>query len=108
MWPRIISLGSIAEVFTFGRRIPLTPWRKYPLGAACYWLQLSRIDSEQVEGLGLDRRRRGDQRKPVSVVERGGHLVERAGGKVAHQALEAVDGATIGSDFAGALSQRRG
>ena len=33
-----------------GRHIPLTPRRKYLLGATCYWLQLGRIDSEQVEG----------------------------------------------------------
>src|SRR6516225_2420504 len=87
--------------------MPLTSRRKFPLGAACYWLQLGRIDSEQVEGLGLDRRRRGDQRKTVSVVERGGHLVEGAGGEVAQQALEAVDWAAIGGEFAGALAQRR-
>ena len=83
--------------------MPLTGQGKYPLGAACYWLQLGRIDSEQAEGLGLDRRRRGDQRKTVSVVERGGYLVEGAGGEVAQQAVEAVDWAAIGGEFAGAL-----
>ena len=50
----------------------------------------------------------GNQRKAVSRVEGGGHLVEGAGGEVAQQALETVDRATIGGEFAGALAQRGG
>src|SRR5215467_12351145 len=87
--------------------MPLTGRGKYPLGAACYWLQLGRVDGEQAEGLGLDRGRRGDHRKTVSVVECGGHLVERAGGEVTQQAVEAVQRTAIGGNFAGALAQRR-
>src|SRR6516225_4202166 len=77
------------------------------LVASGYWLQLGRVDGEQAEGLGLDRRRRGDHRKTVSVVECGGHLVERAGGEVTQQAVEAVQRTAIGGNFAGALAQRR-
>ena len=60
--------------------------------------------------MGLDRGQGGHQRKAVSVVEGGGHLVEGAGGKVAQQAVEAMDRGAIGGEFAGALAQscRRG
>src|SRR6516165_1947233 len=77
------------------------------LVASGYWLQLGRVDGEQAEGLGLDRRRRGDHRKTVSVVECGGHLVERGGGEVTQQAVEAVQRTAIGGNFDGALAQRR-
>jgi hypothetical protein len=71
-----------------------------------YWLQLGGIDDEQGEGLGLDWGWVGDQGKAVSVIESGADLVEGAGGEVAQQAMEAVDRAAIGADFAGALAQR--
>jgi transposase len=90
----------LGRSFYFRQTDAVDTTEKMTAGRACHWLQLGRVDSEQVEGLGLDRRRRGDQRKTASVVE-------RAGGKVVHQALEAVDWAAIRSNFAGALSQRR-
>src|SRR5215471_5765631 len=84
----------------------LMPRRKSPLGALCYWLQLSRVDGEQAKGLGLDRRRGGDQAEAISLVEGAAHLVECAGREVAQQAVKAVDRAAIGGDFAGTLAQR--
>src|SRR5438477_9101547 len=85
----------------------LTPRRKFSLGVLCYWLQLGRIDIEQGEGLGLDWGRGSDKGKAVSLVESGGHRVEGAGGEIAQQAVEAVNRAAIGGEFAGALAQRR-
>src|SRR5215472_6161725 len=96
----------MTEVFTSVRRMSLMPRRKSPLGALCYWLQLGRVDSEQAEGLGLDRRRGGDQGEAASLVEGAAHLVECAGREVAQQTVEAVDRAAIGGDFAGTLAQR--
>src|SRR5215469_11132544 len=87
----LIAPGILDRSFYFRLKHAIDTMEKISAGRSRYWLQFGRIDSEQVEGLGLDRRRRGDQGKTVSVVERGGHLVERAGGKVAQQALEAVD-----------------
>ena len=78
-----------------------------PGGSDAYWLRLGWIDGEQGEGLGVDRGRGGYQGKAVSLVQGGGHLVECAGGEVAQQALEAVHQEAIGSEFAGALAQRR-
>ena len=73
----------------------------------CYWLQLGRVDGEQAEGLGLDRRRGGDQSEAVSVVESSDRLIESAGREVAKQGLETVDRAAIGGELAGTLAQRR-
>src|SRR5271169_3754494 len=85
----------------------LTSRRKCSLGVLSYWLQRGRIDIEQGEGLGLDRGWGGNQGKAVGVIESGGHLIESAGGEVAQQAVEAVNRAAIGGEFAGALAQRR-
>src|SRR3954451_5009800 len=85
----------------------LIPRRKFLLDVVCYWLQLGRIDIEQGEGLGLDWGWGSNQGKAVCVIEGGGHLVERAGGEVAQQAVEAVHRTAIGGEFAGALAQRR-
>jgi hypothetical protein len=74
----------------------LTPQGKYPLGKPYYWLQLGRVDGEQAEGLSLDRCWGSDNCEAVSVVEGGGHLIERAGREVAQQALEAVSRGAIG------------
>src|SRR6267142_1732263 len=84
----------------------LTPQGRSPVGVRCYWRQLGRIDIEQAEGLGLDRGWGGNQGEAVSVVEGGGHLVERASGEIAQQAVETVNRAAIGGDVAGALTQR--
>src|ERR1700730_1868259 len=80
--------------------------REFPAGGGAYWLQPGRVDIEQVEGLGLGRGWGGYQGKAVSIIERRGHLVEGAGGKVTQQALEAMDWAAMGGEFAGALAQR--
>src|SRR2546423_10311977 len=77
------------------------------LGVLCYWLQLGRIDIQQGECLGLDWGWGSNQGKAVSLVESGGHRVEGAGGEIAQQAVEAVNRAAIGGEFAGALAQRR-
>jgi hypothetical protein len=58
--------------------------------------------------LGVDCSQGGNQGEAVSDVEGGGHLVEGAGGEVVQQAVEAVDWAAIGGDFAGTLAQRGG
>src|SRR5271163_2738324 len=84
----------------------LTSRGKFSLGVLSYWLQRGRIDIEQGEGLGLDRGWGGNQGKAVGVIESGGHLIESAGGKVAQQAVEAVDRTAIGGEFAGTLAQR--
>jgi hypothetical protein len=56
----------------------IAPARSISAGVVCYWLQLGRVDIEETESLGLDRRRGRDQGKAVSGVEGGGHLVEGA------------------------------
>src|SRR5215472_2835955 len=82
----------------------------FPWGGVSYWLQADGIDAEEGEGSGLDRGRGGHQREAVSLVESGGHPVQRAGGEIAQQALEAVDRVALWGEFAGALAQggRRG
>src|SRR6266480_7527933 len=85
----------------------LTLQRKFSVDVLGYWLQLGRIDIEQGEGLGLDWGWGSNQGKAVSLVESGGHCVDGAGGEIAQQAVEAVNRAAIGGEFAGALAQRR-
>src|SRR2546429_9898855 len=85
----------------------LTLRRNFSMGMPCYWLQFGRIDIQQGEGLGLDWGWGSNQGKAVSLVESGGHCVDGAAGEIAQQAVEAVDRAAIGGEFAGALALRR-
>src|ERR1700732_4356579 len=93
----------LARSFYFDETHVIDAMKKIAAGRLCYWLRLGRVDVEQGEGLGLDRGRGSNQGNAVSGVEGGGHLVERAGGEVAQQALEAVHR----EGFVGALAQRR-
>ena len=62
----------------------------FPWGAVSYWLQAGRIDAEEREGSGLEGGRGGHQWEGVSLVDSGGHPVQRAGGQIAQQALEGL------------------
>ena len=98
-------IEALNRSFYFDETHVIDAMKKIAAGRLCYWLRLGRVDVEQGEGLGLDRGRGSNQGKAVSGVEGGGHLVERAGGEVAQQALEAVHREAIGVEFAGALAQ---
>jgi len=78
----------------------------FPWGGVSYWLQADGINAEEREGSALDGGRGGHQREAVSLVESCGHPVQRAGGQITQQALEAVDRSALGGEFAGALAQR--
>ena len=65
--------------------------------------KFARIDPEQVECLGLQRRRLGDHRKRVLRGVRQRHLVQRERAQIRQQRLEAVHGQPLGRLLAGGL-----